>query len=816
MRQSFAGGFGGALVVAVALGGCSAKKPSSFERGTEGAEGAPAPAQVPEPGGTGRDEGVNMPSPGNGQRPGSGQQQGSGDSDTAPSTALFDGYSFSRGASYEVSAPGVLSNDSMGAELMPSSISTTRGGTVQLAGDGGFSYSPAFPAFWGDDTFEYSVSYGQASSSAQVRVSVQPQQPLRLADVDVGGNGFSLRLREDESGGAVVADAGDFNGDGFEDILVGVPNASPNGETNAGQVFLVFGSTASRAASFGLQSIRPEQGIVLAGLESNAQLGFSVAGAGDVNGDGLADIVLGAPGARDQSVAQQDTAARLGAAYVIFGTPNPTSAAVVDLARGSTGYTVTGDTFGLRAGSVVAGVGDVSGDGRDDVLIGAVTEELQSNDYAAYVVFGASDASSINLDDLERAGGFRFVLEEGEEASRPHLDAARAGDLNGDGLQDIALSAGGVLTVLYGRVNPSSINSPQPLAATRGFEVVAGNGHALLDSAVGAAGDYNGDGYDDLLLTVGIAPLPIDDEGGPPSEELRGLYVLFGGSDIATVNLSTLQPEQGVTFPLVGILGDCSRASLRVSGDRDFDGDGLSDLLTVYWPEGTCNSEILRQALLVRGSSQPPEQSLDSLTVPAGIALQGANDRTVAPAEVAALGDVDGDGLDDFALLAEGVVYVGYGWNWGGASDLGGRHLALAGVFQGDEMVWSGAEPLVRARGSAGASSRLVLSGEGVTLDARARGRLSSVEHVDLGDSGTNRLVLSDHALRTIAQSRPDLPGGLTRTLIVSGAAGSVVEVEGFEQFASRGSNGGRRVLAKPGAFYGVELGVGVECVGCP
>jgi hypothetical protein len=123
-----------------------------------------------------------------------------------------------------------------------------------------------------------------------------------------GKNGFRL----DGNGGWPVAGAGDVNGDGFDDVMVANPLASPHG-LFSGSTYVVFGKASGFAATIDLSTLDGNNGFRLDGFGRKDQSGRSVAGAGDVNGDGVADLVIGAPRANP------DGGVGAGSSYVVFG-----------------------------------------------------------------------------------------------------------------------------------------------------------------------------------------------------------------------------------------------------------------------------------------------------------------------------------------------------------------------------------------------------------------------------------------------------------------------------------------------------------------
>jgi hypothetical protein len=236
-----------------------------------------------------------------------------------------------------------------------------------------------------------------------------------------------------DSAGFSVSSAGDVNGDGFDDLIVGAPGADPDALGTEGATYVVFGTAGGFASTFDLSTLNGLTGFRLDGVAAGDNAGYSVSSAGDVNGDGFDDLIVGAylaePGGLES-----------GAAFVLFGATGG-FASTIDLATldGLTGFRLDGMAADDSAGRSVSSAGDVNGDGFDDLIVGA--SGVAGATGASYVVFGAAGgfASTIDLSTLDGTTGFR--LDGVAVIDRAGNSVAGAGDVNGDGFDDLIVGA---------------------------------------------------------------------------------------------------------------------------------------------------------------------------------------------------------------------------------------------------------------------------------------------------------------------------------------------------------------------------------------
>ena len=316
--------------------------------------------------------------------------------------------------------------------------------------------------------------------------------------------------------GAAIAPAGDVDGDGRQDIIIGAPGVDAEGRDAAGSAYVVYGGATTGSRDAGALG---EEGFKILGADPGQAAGTSVGGAGDVNGDGLDDVIVGAPGVNDGA---SGSSVGRGRAYVVFGKRD---ALTIDLRfLGDQGFRIFGRRYQYPDffGTSVAGAGDVDRDGLDDVVVGAPGNpgaKDVSTRGGAYVVYGSKQSRSVVVRKLG-ARGFRIAPRTGVPA------VAGAGDLNADRRGDVLvgdLNAGhGRAYVIFGRHRRGSV-SLQRLRG-RGFLIHAPRSY-LIGAALDGAGDVDQDGRDDVIV-------------GTPG---RGAFVIHGSRSDATVELGRLR-----------------------------------------------------------------------------------------------------------------------------------------------------------------------------------------------------------------------------------------------------------------------------------
>ena len=455
--------------------------------------------------------------------------------------------------------------------------------------------------------------------------------------------------------GGSASGAGDVNGDGFDDMIVGAQGDGTIDEENRGSARVLSGFDGSILYLF-------------EGDSAGDLLGFSVSGAGDVNSDGFDDLIVGAPG-------DDNNGADSGSVQVLSG------------ADGTVLYNFDGDSAGDELGASVSGGGDVNGDGVADLIVGIRGDDNNGSNSGSVRVFSGADGSVLYNFDGDSAGDeFGFSVSD-------------ADDVNGDGFADLIVGASG-----DDNNGEENSGSARVFSGSDGSILYTFNGDDMGDfmgRAIGRAGDVNGDGFADLIMGI-----PQDDNNGEGSGSARvfsgvdgSLLYNFdgdtpGGIFGRTVSVAGDLNGDGFADLIVGAPNDGSGIARvfsgvdgsvlfdfagdsagdgfgrPVNGAGDVDGDGVIDLI-VGAPSDDNNGNGSGSARVFSGSDGSVLYAFD-----------GDSAGDILGRSVSDAGDVNGDGTDD---LIEGFpLNDNNGADSGSARVVSGSDDSVLLNFDGD------------------------------------------------------------------------------------------------------------------------------------
>ena len=547
-----------------------------------------------------------------------------------------------------------------------------------------------------DISYQWVDSAGNASAASPT-ISITVVIPnIDLESIKNNTGGFSISGTAENIGfGASVSNVGDVNGDGLDDMFISQTD---------GPRYVVFGRT-DNTADINLQSLSADgTGFEISQLtginndivgEDHNNLSFKVSSAGDINGDGLNDLLMGT-----QNATSSSGVLKAGKAFVVYGKQGSGN---IDLnvidSNSSQGFSMEGVVItdhdkpliweGPNLGHSVSAAGDVNGDGFDDVIVSAVGGN--------YVVFGGTNNQSFNSSAMGTLKnddkGFFITNDDGDNAKELNVTVSNAGDVNGDGFADLLVGGSDdsgnneASWVVFGAAdnNDTDLTNINTTGNAQGFKISTNTDNGFIGQDIASAGDVNGDGLADFIVS-----------SKDVADHVKS-FVVFGKADTNEINIQTDVIAGNKGFR-IGTDPVDPYYQFSVSSAGDVNGDGLSDLIVSHRANTTSddgpNTASGRQ-FVVFGKADGTNVDLDTVATGVGgfaidnekyqtaLSIKGHSTKDLVT--VSAGGDLNGDGFADLivgaskadskgTLKATGSTYVIFG----------GTQLGAIADFMGD------------------------------------------------------------------------------------------------------------------------------------
>ncbi|WP_310620303.1 cadherin-like domain-containing protein [Flexibacterium corallicola] len=441
------------------------------------------------------------------------------------------------------------------------------GTTVSAAGDlNGDNIDDLLFAVSGVGNAQNGTIYALYGSESTFGTTAGDGRQVVDASTFNGSSGFKMKGASGEFAGIDISDAGDMNGDGVDDVIIGT-GIPGTGNT---KVYVVYGDTQGHG-NLNLNNLSTSQGFVIESNAANDGHGQIISSAGDVNGDGFDDIIMGAPFGAGRGGLSGDPYSA-GEAYVVFGSQTVTGDLNLSSLTPNQGFVIQGSRADDTVGYSVSGAGDVNGDGFDDMVVSAPLFTLDPNRIEdsksiTHVLFGTDQGFGVrsngqrivNADEITFDKGFSIVdefdsgriytQENGSGSERTEVggitgwSVSDAGDFNGDGFDDLVLSSvkdydsdmSNEAYIVFGTDGLFGVKDKGQQTLNlynadshEALKIFGSSPDSSLDffetdefgATVSSAGDINGDGYDDVLISASR-----NDDGGTDAGET---YVIYG------------------------------------------------------------------------------------------------------------------------------------------------------------------------------------------------------------------------------------------------------------------------------------------------
>src|SRR3989344_5355455 len=359
-------------------------------------------------------------------------------------------------------------------------------------------------------------------------------------------------LDNNDTFGRAVANIGDLNGDGINDIVVGAPYDGDGG-INTGAIYILFLNKDGTVKSH--QKISASEGSFKGKLNEDDQFGRGISNIGDFDGDGITDLAVGA-------YHDDDGGINTGAIYILFLNKDGTvkSSQKISDTEGNFGVIKANDSFGVS----VANIGDFDGDGVTDLVVGAYGDSDDGFETGAiYILFLNKDGTVKSHQKISASeGSFKGNLNNGDLFGS---EVISIGDLDGDGITDLAVGAYGdndvpfFHSLIFRHANPDkgaiyilflnkdgTVKSHQKISASEGSFKGNLNNSDLFGYTAANIGDFNGDGIEDIVVGA-----PYDDDASLFDSLIQrhdqtnkgAIYILFLNKD-GTVKSYQKIPDQ--------------------------------------------------------------------------------------------------------------------------------------------------------------------------------------------------------------------------------------------------------------------------------
>lgn len=573
---------------------------------------------------------------------------------------------------------------------------------------------------------------------------------ITLSSLD-GNAGFEFSGTSDQYSIISVSSVGDFNADGLDDVFI----KTITDDTYSIGNYIVFGKASGFGSKFELDSLNGSNGFQLDEVTLQ-NWPYSARGLGDINGDGFDDFAIGLN--------------NIG--YVVFGKASESSPFFsLSSLDGSDGFQfIDGISINLKIGFSVNSAGDINGDGFSDLIVNARTFDGQNNPGGSYVVFGKASefSATVNLSGLDGEAGFRL-----DDRSNNHnddssfLSASSAGDINGDGFDDLIIETSidhnNSYYIIFGKASgfgpKFELNN---LDGNDGFHLYR---DGFVAFSASGAGDVNSDGFDDLI--IGFPDIDIAGNVGAGTS-----YVVFGSASEfkPEIDLSRLDSSTGLRFDGIAKFEGSGE---RVSHAGDINGDGFGDVM-------------------ISGRGSPGMYELGYPTVYAVFGNAAGNG-------IYHLGSPQSDLLDNHSSQTENFVSGD-----GNDTMIGGEGADVFYGGAGNDIIRVTTLDFHLINGGSGFDN-LEVNGSGQSLVlADFQGRISGIEMINLTGNGDNTLTITALDLLNLSDS--------TNTLQIDGNTDDTIKILGGD-WVDSGITDGYHSYTQGAAVLKIGVNVAVDFV---